>query len=155
MQFSASIGLTTIQNFSGCGGFGGQVGQGVLCEGNYYDLWQKEELRVRVRMSAGATGINTDKNGIYDIVHNTDTVLQELQNLGGGNNWLDFTTTGEFVVGGFGDLNAPFAEAYLQIAERAGGHLTNIQSATMRMMSTSRLLKPSTPPYQSLICAGR
>ena len=25
MQFSASLGLTTIQNFSGCGGFGGQV----------------------------------------------------------------------------------------------------------------------------------
>lgn len=118
MQFSASIGLTTIQNFSGCGGFGGQVGPDILCEGNYYDLWQEGELRVRVRTSAGATGINTDKNGIYDIVHNTDTMLQELQNLGGGNNWLDFTTTGEFVVGGFGDLNAPFAEAYLQIAER-------------------------------------
>lgn len=118
MQFSASLGLTTIQNFSGCGGFGGQVGSDVLCEGNYYDLWQQGELKVRVRTSAGATGINTDKNGIYDIVHNTEAVLQELQNLGGGDNWLDFTTTGEFVVGGFGDINAPFAEAYLQIAER-------------------------------------
>ncbi len=30
MQFSASLGLTTIQNFSGCGGFGGQVSLVVL-----------------------------------------------------------------------------------------------------------------------------
>ncbi|MCH9007450.1 amidohydrolase family protein [candidate division KSB1 bacterium] len=118
MQFSASLGLTTIQNFSGCGGFGGQVGQDILCEGNYYDLWQQGELRVRIRTAAGATGVNTDANGIYQIVPNTEAALQELQNLGGGDNWLDFTTTGEFVVGGFGDTGAPFSDAYLQIAER-------------------------------------
>ena len=118
MQFSASLGLTTIQNFSGCGGFGGQVGPDVLCEGNYYDLWQKRELRVRVRTAAGATGVNTDPNGIYQIVPGTEAALQELQNLGGGDSWLAFTTTGEFVVGGFGDTGAPFADAYLQIAER-------------------------------------
>ena len=118
MQFSASLGLTTIQNFSGCGGFGGRVGPDILCEGNYFDLWQQGELRVRVRTAAGATGTNTDAAGIYQIVPNTEAALQELQNLGGGDDWLDFTTTGEFVVGRFGDTGAPFASAYLQIAER-------------------------------------
>ena len=119
MQFSASLGLTTIQNFSGCSGFAGiPVGPDVLCEGNYYDLWQKRELRVRVRTAAGATGVNTDPNGVYQIVPGTEAALQELQNLGGGDSWLAFTTTGEFVVGGFGDTGAPFADAYLQIAER-------------------------------------
>lgn len=118
MQFSASLGLTTIQNFSGCGGFGGRVGPDILCEGNYFDLWQQGELRVRVRTAAGATGTNTDAGGIYQIVPNTEAALQELQNLGGGDDWLDFTTTGEFVVGRFGDTGAPFASAYLQIAER-------------------------------------
>ena len=94
MQFSASVGLTTIQNFSGCGGFGGRIGPGVGCEDHYYDLWQQGELRVRVRTAAGATGVNTDASGIYQIVPNTETALQEIQNLGGGDAWLHFTTTG-------------------------------------------------------------
>ena len=118
MQFSASLGLTTIQNFSGCGGFGGRIGSDVGCEDNYYDLWQQGELAVRVRTAAGATGVNTDPNGIYQIVPSTEAALQDLQNLGGGDSWLHFTTTGEFVVGGFGDTGAPFSDAYLQIAER-------------------------------------
>jgi len=94
MQFSASLGLTTIQNYSGCGGFGGRIGSDVRCEGNYYDLWQQRELAVRVRTAAGATGVNTDPNDIYQIVPNTEAALQELQNLGGGDAWLHFTTTG-------------------------------------------------------------
>lgn len=119
MQFSASLGLTTIQNFSGCGGFGGQVGPDVGCEDNFFDLWQRGELGVRIRTASGATGVTTDANGVYQIVRTTEAALQELQDLGGGDDWLDFTTTGEFVVGRFGDTSAPFAGVYLQIAEHA------------------------------------
>ena len=118
MEFSASLGLTTIQNFSGCGGFGGRPGPEILCEGNFLSLWQQGELRVRVRTAAGGTGTSRDADGLYQVVSATETALQQLQGLGGGDAWLDFTTTGEFVVGGFGDTNAPFVGAYSQIAER-------------------------------------
>ena len=118
MQFSASLGLTTIQNFSGCGGFGGQVRADVLCEGNFFDLWQQGALRVRIRTSAGGFGNNPGQDGIFQVVLSTDNHLQELQDLGGGDDMLRFAATGEFVVGNFGSTSAPFAEAYLQIAER-------------------------------------
>ena len=118
MQFSASLWLTTIQHFSGCGGFGGQVRADILCEGNFYDLWQQGALRVRIRTSAGGFGNNPGQNGIYPVVLSTEEHLQELQDLGGGDDWLRFVATGEFVVGNFGSTSAPFAEAYLQIAER-------------------------------------
>ena len=48
----------------------------------------------------------------------TEEHLQELQDLGGDDDWLRFVATGEFVVGNFGSTSAPFAEDYLQIAER-------------------------------------
>ena len=119
MQFSASLGLTTIQNFSGCGGsFGAQLPAGVLCEGHFFDLWQQGALRVRIRTSAGGFGNSPDQNGIYPVVLSTQEHLQELQDLGGGDDMLRFAATGEFVVGNFGSTSAPFAEAYLQIAEQ-------------------------------------
>ena len=119
MQFSASLGLTTIQNFSGCGGsFGGQLPAGVLCEENFFDLWQQGALGVRIRTSAGGFGTSPDQNGIYSVVLSTQEHLQELQDLGGGDDMLRFGATGEFVVGNFGSTSAPFAEAYLQIAEQ-------------------------------------
>ena len=118
MQFSASLGLTTIQNYSGCGGFGGQIAADILCAGNFFDLWQQGELRVRIRTSAGGFGNSPDPNGIYPVVLSTQEHLQELQDLGGGDDMLKFATTGEFVIGNFGSTSAPFAEAYLQIAEQ-------------------------------------
>ncbi len=117
MLFSASLGLTTVQNFSGCG-FAGQLPPGVLCDGHFLDLWQQESLRVRIRTAAGGTGTTTDQNGNYLVVQSTENALQALEDLGGGDDMLHFTTTGEFVVGRFGDTTAPFADAYLQIAER-------------------------------------
>ncbi len=75
MKFSASLGLTTIQNFSGCGGFGGQVRADILCEGNFFDLWQQDALLVRIRTSAGGFGNNPDQNGIFPVVLSTDSHL--------------------------------------------------------------------------------
>ena len=71
-----------------------------------------------MRIAAGGTGTRTDADGLYQVVSTTQAALRELQDLGGGDGWLDFTTTGEFVVGGFGDTGAPFVAAYSQIAER-------------------------------------
>ena len=137
MQFSASLGLTTIQISRACGGFGGQVRADVLCEGNFFDLWQQGALRVRIRTSAGGFGNNPGQDGIFQVVLSTDNHLQELQDLGGGDDMLPLAATGEFVVGNFGSTSAPFAEAYLQIAER-DGHFASIPSALVRTRPTSR-----------------
>lgn len=118
MQFSASRGLTTVQNFSSCGGFGGRLQSGVLCDQHFLDLWQADALSVRIRTSAGGTGTSTDPNGLFEVVGSTEAALQTLESLGGGDEMLRFAATGEFVVGGFGSTTAPFAEAYRQIAER-------------------------------------
>jgi predicted amidohydrolase YtcJ len=119
MHFSASLGLTTIQKFSGCGGsFGAELPAAVLCEGHFFDLWQQGALRVRIRTSAGGFGNSPDQNGIYGVVLSTQEHLQELQDLGGGDDMLRFTATGEFVIGNFGSTSSPFADAYLQIAEQ-------------------------------------
>lgn len=75
-------------------------------------------LLLRIRTSAGGTGTQTDGNGTYQVVANTDDALRELENLGGGDGMLDFAATGEFVVGNFGSTTAPFEDAYRQIAER-------------------------------------
>ena len=117
MRFAASLGLTTVLNYSGCGGFG-QLAAGTMCEENFLDLWQWGALLLRIRTSAGGTGTQTDGSGTYQVVANTDDALQELENLGGGDDMLDFAATGEFVVGNFGSTTAPFADAYRQIAER-------------------------------------
>ena len=117
MRFSASLGLTMVQNYSGCGGFG-RLPAGTLCEEHFLDLWRRGGLLLRIRISAGGTGTQTDGSGIYQVVLNTEDALQELEDLGGGDDMLDFAATGEFVVGNFGSTTAPFEDAYRQIAER-------------------------------------
>jgi hypothetical protein len=111
------MGLTTVLNYSGCGGFG-RLAAGTMCAENFLDLWQWGALLLRIRTSAGGTGTQTDGNGTYQVVANTDDALRELENLGGGDGMLDFAATGEFVVGNFGSTTAPFEDAYRQIAER-------------------------------------
>ena len=39
MRFAASMGLTTVLNYSGCGGFG-RLAAGTMCAENFLDLWQ-------------------------------------------------------------------------------------------------------------------
>lgn len=119
MEFFASLGLTTVQNFSGCGGsFGANLPAGVLCDEHFYDVWQQDLLSVRLRTAAGGTGTSTDQNGNYLVVQSAESAMQDLADLGGGDEMLKFTTTGEFVVGRFGDTTAPFTAAYGQIADR-------------------------------------
>ena len=117
LRFSASLGLTTVQNYSGCGGLG-RLPAGVLCEQNFLDRWGRGGLPLRIRTSAGGTGTQTDGSGVYQVVLNAQEALQELEDLGGGDDTLDFVATGEFVVGNFGSTTAPFEDAYRQIAER-------------------------------------
>ena len=117
MRFSASLGLTMVQNYSGCGGFG-RLPAGTLCAEHFLDLWRRAGLLLRIRTSVGGTGTQTGAGGLYQVVLDTEDALQELEDLGGGDDMLDFATTGEFVVGNFGSTSAPFEDAYRQIAER-------------------------------------
>ncbi len=117
MRFSASLGLTMVQNYSGCGGFG-RLPASTLCQENFLDLWRRAGLLLRIRTSVGGTGTQTDGSGTYQVVLDAEDALQELDNLGGGDDMLDFAATGEFVVGNFGSTTAPFEDAYRQIAER-------------------------------------
>ena len=81
MRFSASLGLTMVQNYSGCGGLG-PLPAGTLCEDNFLDLWRRAGLLLRIRSSVGGTGTQTDASGIYQVVLDAEAALQELEDSG-------------------------------------------------------------------------
>ena len=155
MQFSAFLGLTTIQNFSGCGGFGGQVRADILCEGNFFDLWQQGALRVRIRTSAGGFGNNPGQNGIFPVVLSTDNHLQGIAGSGRRRRHAPLCHNRRVRGGEFRINQCPLRRGLPSDSGTGMVASPAFHQLWWRTRPTSRGLSPSTPPSPSPICAGR
>ena len=116
MDYANSVGLTTVVDQGCCFWFGVNLPPDQI-HGyqTFYDLWEQEELTVRLRLRFGGGG-SAGPDGVFPVVRSRDAATEII---GDGDEMLRIVGVGEFTVGRFGQTSGvPFEEAYGQIAER-------------------------------------